>query len=44
MPSDDGKYPLRRDGKSTKQRSIVKIYCKEKHAKTPKKGFAFSTY
>ncbi len=38
--SEDKKYPLKRDSKSTKQRS--KIYCKsmQKH----KKWFAFSTY
>ncbi len=25
---EDGIYPLKRDSKSTKQRSIIKIYCK----------------
>jgi hypothetical protein len=40
MPSEDEKYPLKRDIKSTKQRSIIKIYCK-KHPKTPKKDLRF---
>ncbi len=34
------KYPLKRVCKSSKQRSIIKIYCK-KHAITPKKDFRF---
>jgi hypothetical protein len=25
---EDGIYPLKRDSKSTKQRSIIRIYCK----------------
>jgi hypothetical protein len=35
IPSKDKKYPLKRDSKSTKQRSIIKIYCKnmQKHHK-----------
>ncbi len=40
IPSEDKKYPLKRDSKSTKQRSIIKITCK-KHAKTPKKDLRF---
>jgi hypothetical protein len=47
---EDGIYPpgtkkilSKRVSKSTKQRSIIKIYCK-KTCKNTKKGFAFSTY
>jgi hypothetical protein len=35
---EDGIYPLKKDSKSTKQRS--KIHCK-KHAKTPIKDLCF---
>jgi hypothetical protein len=40
IPTEDEKYPLKRDSKSTKQRSIFKIYCK-KYAKTPKQNVRF---
>ncbi len=43
IPSENGQYPLRRDSKGTKQRSIIKIYCK-KTCKNTKTGFVFSTY
>jgi hypothetical protein len=35
IPSEDEIYPLKRDSKSTKQRSTIKIYCKnmQKHQK-----------
>jgi hypothetical protein len=39
-PPRTKKYPLKRDSKSTKQRSIIKIYGK-KHAKTPKMHLHF---
>jgi hypothetical protein len=37
---EDEIYHLKRDSKSTKQRSVIKIYCK-KHAKTLKKDLHF---
>jgi hypothetical protein len=43
IPSEDEQYPVKRDSKSTKQRSIIKIYCKKTYKNT-KTVFTFSTY